>query len=589
MTPASRTPRCDGTAAPAPGASAGAGPSGRGRGAAAPAWAATPRARRCSTRWPAGRAAHAVWQALPGRGVGRPAGRRRAATVGAGGARCSSCPTSATSTALHAALHRARSAGAGVVALTAELGPAERYRRWLAVRRGAVAGRRRAPARPCSRRSRDRGCWPSGTTATTCTPSRARPTRTSATCWCCAPHAAGAALLVGGFARTAEAQVLVESGWARESSPTGRPSAPRRRGSTRRLTSDDQLARDPTGARRPAARRGVRGRPRRAGRGPAGAGAGAAAGYVPWLACAQCRETPRRRCRPLLPARARAQRGRGAVAPQRPDPAGRRAAAAADGAAGGAAFRCPACASRRLRAGVVGAGRTAEELGRAFPGAPVRTSGGSAPVLDRVPGRPDLVVATPGAEPPAEGGYGAALLLDGWAMLSRPDLRVAEETLRRWMARPRWWCRPPTAGRGRVVVVADAAAAAGAGPGPLGPGVARGRRAGRARRRSGSRPRCGWRRSRAPPRPWPRSSTPCSATRTAAGPRPPDVEVLGPVELDPEPGADPAARAPRTSPGAGAARAGPRAGGGARRGGGPALGRKAPDPVRVRLDPPEVG
>jgi primosomal protein N' (replication factor Y) len=43
------------------------------------------------------------------------------------------------------------------------------------------------------------------------------------------------------------------------------------------------------------------------------------------------------------------------------------------------------------------------------------------------------VVATPGAEPVADDGYGAALLLDGWALLSRPDLRAGEETLRRWL------------------------------------------------------------------------------------------------------------------------------------------------------------
>jgi primosomal protein N' (replication factor Y) len=81
---------------------------------------------------------------------------------------------------------------------------------------------------------------------------------------------------------------------------------------------------------------------------------------------------------------------------------------------------------------VVGARRTAEELGRAFPGTPVRTSGGEH-VLAAVEGRPQLVVATPGAEPVAEGGYGAALLLDGWALLSRADLRAGEEALRRWM------------------------------------------------------------------------------------------------------------------------------------------------------------
>jgi primosomal protein N' (replication factor Y) len=42
------------------------------------------------------------------------------------------------------------------------------------------------------------------------------------------------------------------------------------------------------------------------------------------------------------------------------------------------------------------------------------------------------VIATPGAEPLAD--YAAALLLDGWALLSRPSLRAGEETLRRWLA-----------------------------------------------------------------------------------------------------------------------------------------------------------
>jgi primosomal protein N' (replication factor Y) len=42
-------------------------------------------------------------------------------------------------------------------------------------------------------------------------------------------------------------------------------------------------------------------------------------------------------------------------------------------------------------------------------------------------GEPALVVATPGAEPVAEGGYAAALLLDGWVLLGRADLRAGEE------------------------------------------------------------------------------------------------------------------------------------------------------------------
>jgi primosomal protein N' (replication factor Y) len=95
-------------------------------------------------------------------------------------------------------------------------------------------------------------------------------------------------------------------------------------------------------------------------------------------------------------------------------------------------WACPRCGSDRLRAIVTGAARTAEELGRAFPGVPVRTSGGEH-VLAEVSAEPALVIATPGAEPVAAGGYAAALLLDGWALLGRPSLRAAEETLRRWL------------------------------------------------------------------------------------------------------------------------------------------------------------
>ena len=82
---------------------------------------------------------------------------------------------------------------------------------------------------------------------------------------------------------------------------------------------------------------------------------------------------------------------------------------------------------------MVGARRTAEELGRAFPGVSVHTSG-AASVRDAVPAEPSLVIATPGAEPVADGGYAAALLLDAWASLDRPVLDAAEEGLRRWFA-----------------------------------------------------------------------------------------------------------------------------------------------------------
>jgi primosomal protein N' (replication factor Y) len=103
---------------------------------------------------------------------------------------------------------------------------------------------------------------------------------------------------------------------------------------------------------------------------------------------------------------------------------------------------------------VVGEARTAEELARAFPGAALRVSGRASGVLATVPAGPALVVATPGAEPVAEGGYGAALLLDAWALLGRADLRAGEETLRRWM-NAATLVRPAAAG-GQVVVTADA-------------------------------------------------------------------------------------------------------------------------------------
>jgi primosomal protein N' (replication factor Y) len=102
---------------------------------------------------------------------------------------------------------------------------------------------------------------------------------------------------------------------------------------------------------------------------------------------------------------------------------------------------------------VTGAGRTAEELARAFPGTRVVVSGGTA-VAETVPPTPALVVATPGAEPRAVGGYAAAVLLDGWVLLARPSLRAAEEALRRWLNAAAL-VRPGASG-GAVTVVAEA-------------------------------------------------------------------------------------------------------------------------------------
>lgn len=98
-------------------------------------------------------------------------------------------------------------------------------------------------------------------------------------------------------------------------------------------------------------------------------------------------------------------------------------------------WACAECAGRTWRAPLVGAERTAEELGRAFPQVRVRRSSGER-VLEDVTGDPALIVATPGAEPPVSDGtgYAAAILLDTELLLGRVDLRAGEEALRRWLA-----------------------------------------------------------------------------------------------------------------------------------------------------------
>lgn len=96
-------------------------------------------------------------------------------------------------------------------------------------------------------------------------------------------------------------------------------------------------------------------------------------------------------------------------------------------------YVCPGCGGTALRAQAVGAERTAEELGRAFPGVPVLLSGSDHGVRDTVPDTPALVVATVGAEPTVAAGYGAAVLLDCDRILARPDIRAEEEAVRRWL------------------------------------------------------------------------------------------------------------------------------------------------------------
>lgn len=138
-------------------------------------------------------------------------------------------------------------------------------------------------------------------------------------------------------------------------------------------------------------------------------------GFAPTLVCAECR----------APARCAHCGG--------PLGASHRGAVPVCGWCGRSAraWQCPSCSSPKLRLAASGSERTADELGRAFPGVRVIVADGAHPI-EAVSAKPALVVATRGAEPLAEGGYRAVLLLDGSRMLQAPDLRIGESCLRWW-------------------------------------------------------------------------------------------------------------------------------------------------------------
>jgi primosomal protein N' (replication factor Y) len=306
--------------------------------------------------------------------------------------------------------------GAGQhVALTADSGPATRYRSFLAVSRGAVRvaiGTRAAAFAPVH----DLGLvavWDDGDDLL------AEPRAPY-------PHARetlllraereGAAALVGGFARTVEADQLLRSGWAQHIAPT-RALARERVLVGITGASDIELDRDPL-ARVSRVPREVHQTIR------AGLSVGPVLvqtprrGYAAALACERCR-TPARCAACTGPLRL--------TGPATPPACGWCGTVAE-------AWACPVCDARGLRAPVLGDARTAEELGRAFPGVRVVTSSGDR-VLPTVPtggGHGVIVVATPGAEPVARPGYAAVVLLDSWLLLGGPDLRTEEEALRRW-------------------------------------------------------------------------------------------------------------------------------------------------------------
>ena len=395
-------------------------------------WARYPAGRSFLTALAGGRAPRAAWTALPGPHWPDEIARATAAARAAGRGTLIVVPDARDLVLVDGALAGLLGPGQHVC-LTAGLGPAERYRRWLTVARGqvrVVAGTRSAMFAPVA----DLGLvviWDDGDDLHA---EPRAPYPHAREVLALRAHRRGAAALLGGFARTAEVTQLVASGWAAALTAerdTVRRWAPRvtAAGDDAELGRDEaaRSARLPSLALRTAREALASGPvlfqvPRR--------------GYVVAVACERCG------------ARARCPRCGGPLSL----PAAR-AAAVCGWCGETAGSRCPNCGQAGLRALVVGAGRTAEELARAFPAAAVRTSGGTE-VIAEVDGTPAVIVATPGAEPRAAGGYAAAVLLDGWALLGRASLRASEEALRRWLNAAAL-VRP---GReaGSVVVVADA-------------------------------------------------------------------------------------------------------------------------------------
>ncbi|MEY2709978.1 MAG: hypothetical protein RL031_851 [Actinomycetota bacterium] len=90
-------------------------------------------------------------------------------------------------------------------------------------------------------------------------------------------------------------------------------------------------------------------------------------------------------------------------------------------------WKCKWCNEDKLVLLGRGAIRHAEEIGRAFPGFPVINSDADTPVHE-VTGESSLVIATQGMAPRCEGGYSAAVLLEGGSFFSYSDLRGQERS-----------------------------------------------------------------------------------------------------------------------------------------------------------------
>ena len=222
------------------------------------------------------------------------------------------------------------------------------------------------------------------------------------------------AALFAGFSMSSEAARLVRTRWA---SHVRAPRALVRDYSPRIFStgSEFELARDPLAAMARIPHLAFEHARRALARGPVLVQV-ARSGYIPSFSCERCR----------MPARCGECSGPLSVASGSSVPSCSWCGHLAQ------QWRCSECGFTHWRYSAAGATRTAEELGRAFPNVPVISSAGDH-VRASVGPEPALVVATPGAEPVAFGGYAAALLLDADKMLRFDSVRAPEAALRRWL------------------------------------------------------------------------------------------------------------------------------------------------------------
>lgn len=92
-------------------------------------------------------------------------------------------------------------------------------------------------------------------------------------------------------------------------------------------------------------------------------------------------------------------------------------------------YHCPKCNSTKLRASRIGSERTADEIGKAFPGVPIKVSSSTSQVVQNIDDKPRIVIATPQAIPIVPNGYQAIIILDATLFLVFDFLDTAVDSL----------------------------------------------------------------------------------------------------------------------------------------------------------------